>query len=300
MIRRVRSLVLGALAIFGVPAAASASTLFDDNHCGERLVLCLDPNGGFPSGESKPDLRVGEQIHVIVIGHPIAGKTVSIDVGSVSSANSTLPKASLRMPPGGPAPAPQKLTEKIVTIPDADELILYVVQKQGGQVDISSRSLRIQDGLYFARAGLAFTWVDRGSRTITAEYSIIEKADFYPGVALTIWPWGHRKSTLSALEKRPKRRVAGDAFALQVGTDFDFTKPFDRAFFGITLEPISGLGISAGIAVTTGQFFSGAPPESAMAIVTHRMVRPYVSLTLTSELFDTIKSLAGKQREQNR
>ena len=189
--------------------------------------------------------------------------------------------------------APTKLAEKIVKIPDADELIIHVVQEQAGQVDISSRSLQIRDTLYFARAGLAFTWIDRGSRTITAESSVVEKTDFHPGVALTIWPWGHRGRTLSALEKRTFWRSLGDAFALQIGTDLDFTKPFDRATFGLAFEPISGIGISAGIAITTGQFFSGAPSGSAMTIVEQRMVRPYFSLALTTELFDTIKSLAG-------
>jgi len=63
-------------------------------------------------------------------------------------------------------------------------------------------------------------------------------------------------------------------------------------------EPISGLGIAAGVAITTGQFFSGAPSGSSMAIVEHRMARGFISLALTSELFDTIKEVAGKQNKK--
>lgn len=300
---RVRTLVLGAVAMFGVPAAASASTIFDDNRCGERLVLCLDPTTGLVQRERKPELRVGERVHVIVIGTPIAGISVSIEVSSVSSANSTLQKdgsiAALRAAAPAPAPPRTRLVEKLVDIPNADELIIYVVQRKDDKAYIVSVPLEIRQTLYFARAGLAFTWVDRGSRAITSEYAIVEKTEFFPGVALTLWPWGHRGRALSALEKpSPWYRALGDAVALQVGTDFDFSKPFDRATFGLAFEPISGIGISAGIAVTTGQFFSGAPSGSAMAIVEHRMVRPYVSLALTTELFDTIKSLAGRKTEQ--
>lgn len=47
--------------------------------------------------------------------------------------------------------------------------------------------------------------------------------------------------------------------------------------------------------MTTGQYFSGAPADSTMAVVDRRMWRPYFSLTLTTELFDTLKKLASTQ-----
>jgi hypothetical protein len=298
-VSRARSLFLGALAAFGVPSATGASTSFSDNHCEERLVLCLDPTAGVIEGGTKPTLRAGERIHVIVIGAPNDRVKVSIEVHSVSSANSTLPREGFRPVDVRTPPPSIKIAEKIVDVPDADELIIYIVQKgDNNKADIHSLPLKIEDTLYFARPGLTFAWIDRGSRTITAESSIVEKTDFFPGVALTIWPWGHRGRTLSALEKRSWGRSIGDAVALQVGTDLDFTKPFDRAFFGLAIEPVSGLGISAGVAVTTGQFFSGAPSGSEMAVVDHKMARLYVSIALTSKLFDTIKALAGKKEEQ--
>jgi hypothetical protein len=237
---------------------------------------------------------------VVVLGTDPTNK-VTIDTRAASSPNTELPPrpapnelAANERASDVTAPPLSKIGELVVDIPDAAELTIYL-HSTDAQRGTGSTTLAIREPLYFVRAGLAFTWVDRGTRTITAEHAIVEQTNFFPGVALSFWPWGHRGHALSALERRRWGRSFGDAIGLQIGTDLDFTRPFDRAFFGPVIEPIAGLGIGGGVAVTTGQYFSGAPADSTMAVVDRRMWRPYFSLTLTTELFDTLKKLASTQ-----
>lgn len=149
---------------------------------------------------------------------------------------------------------------------------------------------------HYVEFGAALFAVLGGNRVVTSPATTT--ADIQPSGAFVV--------TLFAGE-RPDRTVGfgllhRNAWALQLGTDFNLSQAVDQKkyYVGAAWSPLKGITLSGGLAIVRGQFLSPglATPDldnEAMPHFTERyMYRPYVGVTLTPQVVDSLKAALGQ------
>jgi hypothetical protein len=178
---------------------------------------------------------------------------------------------------------------------DQDHLLVTVTHKD----DDNARppiKVPIVGGSHYVEFGAALFAVLGGSRVVTSPATTT--ADVQPSGAFVV--------TLFA-GKRPDRQIGFDfwrrnAWALQLGTDFNLSQAVDQKeyYVGAAWSPLKGITLSGGLAIVRGQFLSAglATPDlddEAMPHFTERyMYRPYVGVTLTPHVIDSLKAAFGQ------
>lgn len=198
-----------------------------------------------------------------------------------------------------------------------------------------SYSAQIDHGRYYLDIGVLFPVVVGGERRVVAEETdapettrlrVREDLDVFPALMLHVFPGGRDLAAISSFKvgacqgtsafsgatdcrAHRHRRRAANALGLQVGVELDFRR-FDRYFFGGLFEPVSGLSISAGLALTRLEyirrgFADGAEVPTPMTKTSEGEVdlsryterswapRFYVGVTLS---FDIVRTLAERRR----
>jgi hypothetical protein len=164
----------------------------------------------------------------------------------------------------------------------------------------------IDHGKYYWDLGVLFAVVPMGQRTVTTPQvpgisgsqiiSVDERGATLTGIALNVYPLGHRREAYSFLEDRPRFfwRGFGDAFGMQLAFNPDLTNATSTLFGGVLFEPITGLSLNVGAAFLQGDFLKAgyspgmAPPANRSDyVVTSTMLRFYFGVTLGYELIHT-------------
>lgn len=195
---------------------------------------------------------------------------------------------------------------------------------------------QIHHGRYYLDIGVLFPFVVGGERRVVAEETgaagttrlrVQEDLDVFPALMLHVFPGGRDLAAISSFKvgavcpgprrfDRPSscraalhRRRAANALGLQVGVELDL-KQRDRYFFGGIFEPVSGLSLSAGLAVTRLEyvrrgFAEGDTVPTPMTVdadgevdlgrYTERRWAPrfYLGVSLS---FDIVRTLAERRR----
>lgn len=194
------------------------------------------------------------------------------------------------------------------------------------QAPVQARyAAQIEHGHYYVDVGLMVPFVLDGQQTLTdraengARYVLLErKLLVTAALALNVFPGGRRKDALTPfgdlgcdprLEarelKRCRRRAVGRPFAelfgFQLGVDLDITNLTDRFFFGVVIEPLTGLTFSTGLAVIEveeprDRVYEGqlVTMESDLAPVRRHRPRWYGAFVLSYDLVRFVQQVRAR------
>lgn len=179
----------------------------------------------------------------------------------------------------------------VASAPSARTFRIVVTRQEGtgdaAKLRVETHEARIDLGRYYLDVGVMIPVVIGGDRKVVVEdtdqpglkrLTVREDIQVVPALMLHVFPGGRDLGALSSFKvgrgcvdpvpayrqcrvDRHRRRAA-NALGLQLGVELDF-KHFNRLFFGGLFEPITGLSINAGLALTRleylrGGHFSGA------------------------------------------
>ena len=106
-------------------------------------------------------------------------------------------------------------------------------------------------------------------------------------------PFGRARGQVSSFRQCRERTCYANWLGAQVGTSFD--RPAEDWYFGLVIEPVSGLAVGLGAALRKGEFLAPGlaegmllPSRNAFGTRTEYMARPYLGLTITTDVFHTI------------
>jgi hypothetical protein len=167
---------------------------------------------------------------------------------------------------------------------------------------VEGYTLTIDHGRYFLQFGLGVPFVINGDRKVTTapfpgtgeRFSVIQQ-DVYVNAALMLnfFPFGGRRNGQVWFCTNGCRW--GDALGFQFGTELDTRNPFEQWYLGAVFEPITGMSVNGGLALVKGQFLSNKAEEGSVITgtgdpetITEFMPRPYVGLTLTTDILQTL------------
>lgn len=198
-----------------------------------------------------------------------------------------------------------------------------------------SYAATIRHGRYYLDIGVLVPVVIDGERKIVAadtgspdtrRLSVHQDLSIFPALMLNVFPGGRDLAAIgsfsagdceeSVVKPGPRacraarhRRRAANALGLQIGVELDLRRR-DHYFFGGLFEPVAGLSISAGLALTRLEFIrrgraegdeiptptiTDAEGEPDPRQYVERLWRPrfYVGVTFS---FDIIRTLAERRR----
>lgn len=267
--------------------ASAMTAAIAAHHCDSSTVLCLDRNGKPLGGEKI--LQKGDSLKVLVLS------VDAYDVGAVSLTVVGI-KSTETLTRSGSASDNKQGTEprgvqvyvlaSVVSDPIGDNVVAVRVafRRDDHVAHVSIRpdpiTIDVDQGRYFVDFGLAVPFVVDGDRVVTQSLAIDKTTAPRAAISAVIFPAGRPKN---------KIRVEGaQAWGLQIGTDFDFTKAIDQKdyYFGGAWEPIAGFGIGAGVALVRGQYISGTagmPSSSYLAA-------PYIGVFLTPDFVSSARA----------
>jgi hypothetical protein len=168
----------------------------------------------------------------------------------------------------------------------------------------SNRAVDVDHGKYYIEVGILAPIVYRGQRTVGTtkvpgtggERSVTVTEDWAvkPALALNVFPAGRRRGLISSFQN-PGCRTFGDLLGLQAAVDLDFTKAFERMYFGAVIEPVAGLSANLGLALVRGQELPRGVAEGMLVPkgetvdpATKYMPRFYFGFTLTTDILNTV------------
>jgi hypothetical protein len=164
--------------------------------------------------------------------------------------------------------------------------------------------ITVSHGMYYFDVGLLEAIVPTGSRTVVLQQraglpgdeaiALVSKKARVTGIALNLYPWGHRRGRYSGFE--PTMRAL-DTLGLQLAVNSDLKNWRDAMFAGVVFEPVAGVALSGGLAALNGDFlrkgyFEGmsvAVPRSEY-VETDTMLRFYFGIAVGYELLHTTAS----------
>jgi hypothetical protein len=292
---------------------------FEAFGCDKALMLCLSADDG--------ELLKGEVLPLLVPGDVLVVRSIATDCevrdggeapaeyGKVELAIDTRFSAdTLFAPPADPKkestckPTSPKVAErveqKVSSAAGARAIVVRSLRRREGKVVPASEAMHeiaIDQGRYFLEVGALVPVVINGSRTVgaaaipgTPERMVVieEDARVTGALVLNVFPFGGRS------RGKLYTGLSGNSWGLQVGIDLDFGNLTDQFYAGLLCEPISGFGISVGVAIVEGQVLTEGsrvgmlvPPGETVPHGDRYMARTYIGVTFTTEVLQTL--LAG-------
>lgn len=168
-----------------------------------------------------------------------------------------------------------------------------VVTRQEGTGDaaklrVETHEARIDLGRYYLDVGVMIPVILGGDRKVVVEdtdqpgvkrLTVREDLQVVPALMLHVFPGGRDLGALSSFKVGPgcvdpvpvwrqcrtdrHRRRAANSLGLQLGVELDF-KNFNRLFLGGLFEPVAGLSINAGLALTRLEYLRGGQFSGAL------------------------------------
>lgn len=171
--------------------------------------------------------------------------------------------------------------------------------------DTRSYVIPVARGYSYYSVALLVAATYRGERTIHRDLSASENTSLEGGLALNIFPGGRRRGVIGYLRAtKGWARAFADTLGVQLGTDLNLSDPFDHVYAGIVFEPVAGLGFVAGMSLRTVAFVppgSDLPgqldPTDSIPTVDRRVLRPYLGVTVTFDLLDTLARVGSDIRK---
>ena len=325
MMTRLRVMIAGLSLATGVPSTAGAADALDENlskvhRCSDALVLCIYSSGELVPEETVPtEISVDERLSIAIFGCKADSVDLSVDFrvrrnmhrlfrevlkgddeGRKSFA--ACPKEHLRTFQSDPIPS------------DGRSLVAIVETKTSADAKAPNHRKRfivpVKVGRYFLDVGLLTAFTINGSRRVrgvaaagTSNQEVVVREDvaINPVLVLNIYPFGGRRVGSVFFCEDPEGCRSGDFFGLQFGLDMDLSDPLDQWYFGIVLEPITGVSLSLGGALRKGEFLGAAeiegrvlPRDTEPNRRTAFMLRPYFGLTLTYDALNTLSAARTK------
>jgi hypothetical protein len=287
---------------------AAAKKAFDDDGCEAPTRLCLRRDGKpLNPKQDRKSLKVGESLEVRVYSTtPESEGAITLTIRAAKSLL-RLTEVTHQDPIGAAmrakvigAAVQFTVARKAISPPATDEqdyLLVTVTLKEEDSDDARPPiKVPIVGDSHHVEFGAALFAVLGGNRVVTSPATTT--ADVQPSGAFVV--------TLFAGE-RPDRKINFitdplHALALQLGTDFNLSQAVDQKeyYVGAAWSPLKGITLSGGLAIVRGQFLSAglATPDlddEAMPHFTERyMYRPYLGVTLTPHVIDSLKAAFGQ------
>ena len=192
-------------------------------------------------------------------------------------------------------------------VPDAelgvDVDVVRTDCKDGGGCAPSAAAhheIPIDNGRYYLELGVLVPVVYRGTRRATLaagttelRVGVEERWHVTGALMLDVFPLGRARGQVSSFRQCRERTCYANWLGVQVGTSFE--RPAEDWYLGLVIEPVSGLGIGLGAALTKGEYLAPGlaegmllPARAAFGTRTELMARPYLGLTLTTDVFHTV------------
>lgn len=290
--------------------AADPSAVFAAYGCGDPLTICLMSDGTpLTVAESVPTEAIPGDILTVKIfvlnAQSAQGVSATVTFSQRQPADTMFDKgqagASQRLFDIGKRKNPDLVildnvyTSTAVT-DEASEFVIQVSQTSGDK-RISTRSfvIAVNHGHSYYSIALLVAATYRGERVIHRDLTQTSDTTLEGAFALNIFPGGRRRGVIGYLVDCQGKRCWADTFGLQLGTDLDLSTPFDRVFAGIVFEPVSGLAFSTGVSVRQVAFITADSDRPGIVNSTtpiptelRRVIRPYVGVTFTFDLLDTL------------
>ncbi|MEP7120174.1 MAG: hypothetical protein ABJE95_04650 [Byssovorax sp.] len=292
--------------------------------CDGAGILCLDVQTGrlFCPGALPPtSLHEGDKLVVRAIDDKNAKPQIDFAL-SATSVRSTEHLFGGQLPPPAGTKEADGPVEPVAVEYFVRREVEAVASDDTGVADINvalsnalnrSRSYRvpINHGKYYLEVGVLLPLVVDGSRKVTTnplpwsgERSIVVKEDWHvtPAIVLNVFPFGRRRGHVSAFHDFGCDTF-GDLLGFQAGIDLDLSKPFDQFYFGLALEPITGISLNLGTALLQGEFVPEnlstkmiLPANATLTPDVKLMPRFYLGVTLT---YDVLTTIAGARKAIN-
>jgi hypothetical protein len=160
----------------------------------------------------------------------------------------------------------------------------------------------IDHGRYHLEAAALVPLVVRGRRTVVlttttdgAGEAISIDQDWHVTAALMLqyFPLGRKRGIVTSFDGCRTPSCVENWLGLQVGAGLG--DPFREWYFGVVLEPVSGLALGLGAAILQGQFLAPGmaegmilPSPADLRVNTDYMVRPYFGVTVTTDILETV------------
>lgn len=166
-------------------------------------------------------------------------------------------------------------------------------------------------GRYYLELSVLVPVVYKGERTArlspdlgSSELRADIHEDWHVTAALMVdfFPFGRPRGQLSSFRHCRERSCITNWLGVQFGTGFD---NFGRDwYFGLVMEPVSGIALGAGAAIRKGDFLGPGlsegmllPSRNLLVVDSEYMARPYLGLVITTDIFHAIDRSSLSERE---
>ena len=264
--------------------------------CASPTVLCLHADGTRFLDDQDGALEDGDQLVVVALAKTAAElDTLVVELRGLQRLSSIVETAAVTT---AATARNSKENENPPFVLKAKSFTSEVAAERNRAVAVElvngeykrAYKVPVRHGRYIADFGISVPFVAWGKRTVTSATNVDQ--NIAPKAAL---------SAIVFLRGRPKGEVifhGCDAFGIQIGTDFDFTKSiFEKEYhLGLAWEPVAGFGIGVGVSLVKGEFIPAA--GTVLPVVTtppkqlEYMIRPYFSVFLTTEFITSAKDIA--------
>ncbi len=164
--------------------------------------------------------------------------------------------------------------------------------------------LTISHGKYYYDVGFITAVVPLGQRTVSApqragvpgdtSITVTSQTAVATGIALNLYPGGHRRDAYSGFEPNFWRPHWGDMLGLQLAISPDLRAPQSTLFGGVLFEPVTGVALGTGAILLKGDFLQSGYYEGMSTsaprgdyVVQKYMLRWHAGVTFGVELFNT-------------
>lgn len=292
----------------------SEEVQFGENDCSNTEVICVDHHGlpffteEVPS-EAQPGLPL--TVKVFMTTAQLVDETVAVAFAQRKSLDVPIEptKKEVEVSTGDGTFDATRSPDAFHVQPfrsntidgDSDELVISFAntKKDGSKVE-RRYTLRIPHGYSYYSVALLIASVYQGDRTIRRDLTAFEDTAVEGAFALNVFPFGRRRGVVGLWRTCPwslwqTLDCVGRTVGLTLGTDIDLTKPFDHLYGGIVIEPVAGLAFSAGVSLRQVEFVPPGPEVPGLSdgmvpvpVERGRVLRPYIGVTLTLDLLQTL------------
>ena len=196
-----------------------------------------------------------------------------------------------------------------------------IPKAKGEKPVTASYGAYIEHGKYYIDLGLFVPFAIAGKRKVVARqigqerYLAVETdLSVTAGLAMNVFPGGRRRGeftpwsnlrcpaeakgiALRNCRRRARARPWAELLGLQIGADLDVRDPIDQFYFGLVLEPVTGVTLSSGVAVMKIDHLKAGLSEGQLVASDDDMVarqlygvRPFLSFGLSLDLVQAIRA----------
>jgi len=282
-----------------------AGAEYDKADCADRDTYCVGPDGfPLPMEETDPALVAGSKLKVKLFGPASCAELLGVAVDRQQSR-----VRLFRSPdPGGDGQkkassegAIQLLATTVVATDAQTDSVTVRVYRTDVTHGIDGITLEVRHERYFLDVGLLVAFAYGYQQVSPARLPglrdefIRETDTIRPAAAITVnyFPFGQ-------LSEPRFTGVHGLGVQAGIGGDLD---PIDDEFYmGLIYEPVPGAGVSAGVALLQMQKLQPDYPSGVLIDPgdvprdTFLGARPYVGVSLNTEVFETVMKAGAKAR----